>query len=88
VRRRDHRETGAGSGGRAAAGGQAQGASGKVTLQLEAAIRELEPRSVAELQAIAKEMALEKVGKTKEGILKKIREKLQEAERARESIQV
>jgi hypothetical protein len=57
-------------------------------LELEAAIRELEPRSVAELQAIAKELGLEKVGKSSKGILTKIREKLQEAERARESIQV
>jgi hypothetical protein len=61
---------------------------GLSNLELEAALRELEPRSVPELQAIAKEFGLEKVGKTKPGILKKIREKLQEAERARESIQV
>jgi hypothetical protein len=56
--------------------------------ELETAIRELEPRSIAELQAIAKEVGLEKVGNKKEAILKKVREKLLEAERARESIQV
>jgi hypothetical protein len=56
--------------------------------EIETVLGELEPRSIAELQAIAKEMGLEKVGNKKEGVLKKIREKLKEAERARESIQV
>ena len=54
----------------------------------ERAIRELEPRSSAELQVIAKEIGLTKVGTKTDAILKKIREKLQEADRARESIQV
>jgi len=62
--------------------------SGLSSAEIESAISELEPRSVAELQAIAKEVGLEKVGKAKKGILKQIREKLREVERARESIQV
>jgi hypothetical protein len=58
------------------------------SVELEGAMRELETRSGAELEAIAKEVGLEKPGKKKEGILKKIREKLEEADRIRESIQV
>jgi hypothetical protein len=56
--------------------------------ELESAIRELETRSADELRAIAKEVGLEKVGKKKEVILEQIREKLQEGERAQESIEV
>jgi hypothetical protein len=56
--------------------------------EIEAARNELNPMSVAELQAVAREMGLQKVGATKKGILKSIEDKLREAERARESIQV
>lgn len=61
---------------------------GLTNAEIEAAIGELERMPLADLQAIAREVGLEKVGRTKEGTLKTIREKLQEAERARESIQV
>jgi hypothetical protein len=56
--------------------------------ELDAALAELEPMSAAELQAVAKEIGLDEVGAKKPAILDKIREKLQEAERARDSIQV
>jgi hypothetical protein len=56
--------------------------------EIESAISELKPMTLAELQAIAHEMGLEKAGTKKEKVLKTIREKLQEAEGARESIEV
>jgi hypothetical protein len=55
--------------------------------EIEAAIDELQPMNIAELQAIAQEMGLEKVGTKKPRILKAIQNKLWEAERAREGIQ-
>jgi hypothetical protein len=62
---------------------------GLSSAELEAAITELQPRSVGELRAIAKELDLPKVGKKKEEeIIRMIREKLQEADRARASIEV
>jgi hypothetical protein len=56
--------------------------------ELEGAMSDLGRRGDAELQAIALEIGLEKVSKKKDGVLKQIREKLQEAERARQSIKV
>jgi hypothetical protein len=56
--------------------------------EIEAALDDLQPMSVAELQAVAREIGLSKPGRTKAGALKAIRDKLREAERARESIQV
>jgi hypothetical protein len=61
---------------------------GLSSTELESAMTELAGRGVAELQAIAKEVGLESVGSKRDGILKKIRLKLGEADRARESIQV
>jgi hypothetical protein len=61
---------------------------GLSNVDLEGAMSELNGRNVEELKAIAKELALDNIGKTKPAILKQIKEKLQEAERARESIQV
>jgi hypothetical protein len=67
---------------------KSRGPSGLSRAELEAAMSELGGSGVAELQAIAKELGLEKVGKVKKGILNRIREKLQEIEHARESIRV
>ena len=61
---------------------------GLSSAELDGAMSDLQPRSSAELQAIAKEVGVEKGARGKEGILKRIREKLREVERARESIQV
>jgi hypothetical protein len=57
-------------------------------LELESAITELQSRSIPELKAIAKEIGLDRVGTTKNGILNKVRAKLREVERARESLEV
>jgi hypothetical protein len=61
---------------------------GLSSADIEAAIGQLEPRSAAELQAVAHEVGLPNVGTKKAAILKKLRDKLREADRARESIQV
>jgi hypothetical protein len=61
---------------------------GLSTAEVDDAIKELTPMSVAELQATATEVGLEKVGSKKDVILERIRKKLREAEHARESIQV
>jgi plasmid stabilization system protein ParE len=56
--------------------------------EVDAAVAEFDKLSGAELQAIAKEAALENAGKSKKEIVQKIRTKLTEARRARQSIEV
>jgi hypothetical protein len=56
--------------------------------EIEAAIGELTAMNVAELQAVAREVGMEKIARKKEDILQQLRDKLRGAERARESIPV
>jgi hypothetical protein len=56
--------------------------------EIESALAELEPKSVEELKAVAKEVGLEKPGRTKKDVLATIRAKLQEAEQALKSVEV